>query len=347
MTRPLLAALAACAVLVGLWLLRPRSTPPEEQPTFAPRAEATRLLTRPRSDAWRGGSSEDASDLSADFPAEEKAPAAGQNRRAALRPSRDALQPAEERAGAERPRPTRNLATRGGEAAAPPVAEVEPSPPDVAATSAEDLVAQTLGAVASLPLQDGKTESNGLAPAAAEDVTFDSTGAFFGPLARFLVVPPPDLPSFAGTVSFWVQPAWIGEEESNAAYFQWRTNTFANRIQIFKNGPYLRFLIANDEGVESGVGVNVMNWKAGDWHAITATWGDGVASLYIDGALAGAREYSGDIVIPPGTPWYIGSDHPEGAPGARSRIRGFQIYPRALSLDEVLQVVGATQPPPS
>ncbi len=341
-------SIASAGVLLGLaslWLVWGRSDP-QPQPVPIEPERTSRIATRPRAGSWPQSGGVDAGRVEEGqlLASESYDPSERDRRRAALRPKAGAAGP---RAVGDQPAaaPPAAGGPRRDTAAEPAAVSEEASAAGTETLSAEDAVAQSLGAVASLPLAQGKTESNGLAPAAAEDVTYDDLGAFFGPLARFVVVPPPDLPSFAGTVSFWVQPAWTGEAESNAAYFQWRTHSFANRIQIFKNGPFLRFLLATDEGVESGVGVNILHWRPDEWHAVTATWGDGVASLYIDGAPAGSREYTGEIVIPPGTPWYIGSDHPDGAPGARSRIRGFQIYPRALSMDEVLQVVGATQPP--
>lgn len=334
--------------LVSLWALWGR--PPEpSSPAPLPevRDRASRITTRPL-EARRAGSGADISTTS-DFPDEAALQSRGASGREARRSQLRPRDFAGDEVAVQRGAAERNFPRPAGTGAATQEAlaslQSPEQPLDAEALSPDEVVARDLGAVASFSLAQGKNADRGLAPAAEEDVTYDELGAFFGPLARFIVVPPPELPSLSGTVSFWVLPAWIGESDTNAAYFQWRTNEFANRIQIFKNGPFLRFLIATEEGIESGVGVNVMHWKPGEWHAVTATWGDGVASLYIDGALAGAREYVGEIVIPPGTPWYVGSDHPEGAPGARSRVRGFQIYPRALSPEEILQVVGATQPP--
>lgn len=335
--------------LVSVWVLRGSSpNPAATRPIPEVRDRGTRLATRPfearpsGSQSQRAASSEWIDDTKAPIHEER----GRQVRRSKLRPHDSGTAEVEwETAVRDRILPRPMSPPAAGQDTFSSTGQSEDGSGESDAMSAEEVVARDLGAVASFPLAQGQTANRGLAPAAEEDVTYDELGAFFGPLARFIIMPPLDLPSLAGTVSFWVLPAWTGEADTNAAYFQWRTNEFANRIQIFKNGPYLRFLIATNEGVESGVGVNVMQWKPGEWHAVTATWGDGVASLYIDGALAGAREYFGDIVIPRGTPWYVGSDHPEGAPGARSRVRGFQIYPRALNPDEVLLVVGATQPP--
>lgn len=197
----------------------------------------------------------------------------------------------------------------------------------------------------SLNLENSTVPEKGdTGPVVEQGISFDQGGAYFGEDAVLAMPSTDNVEGTAGTISFWIRPDWAGETDTNAALFQWRTNTFENRIQIFKNGPYLRFLFCDNTGIESGVGYNIIHWKADEWHAITATWGDSVTALYIDGASVGARDYSGELLIPPGTPWYFGSDHAGGAPGARSRIAGFQIFQRAMLPDEVMMLVTRTRP---
>jgi hypothetical protein len=173
-------------------------------------------------------------------------------------------------------------------------------------------------------------EKGDTAPVVEQGITFDQQGAYFGEDAVLAMPSTDNVSGTAGTISFWIQPEWAGESDSNAA--------------LFKNGPYLRFLFCDNTGVESGVGHTIITWKAADWHAITATWGDGITALYVDGASVGAREYNGELLIPPGTPWFFGSDHAGGAPGARSRISGFKIFPRSLHPEEVAALTAQTRP---
>ena len=77
---------------------------------------------------------------------------------------------------------------------------------------------------------------------------------------------------------------------------------------------------------------------------LSATWGDGVTSLYVDGAAVGHKEYNGELIMPPGTPWYFGSDHTGGARGASSLIPVYKVFPRSLSADEVSALVAQTRP---
>ncbi|MBI3786169.1 MAG: LamG domain-containing protein [Deltaproteobacteria bacterium] len=182
------------------------------------------------------------------------------------------------------------------------------------------------------------------APIVESGITLDEHGARFSEGAQFAIPHVDSVTGTAATVSFAILPEWVGETDSNASFFQWRTTTFQNRIQIFKNGRYLRFLFCDNTGDESGVGVDISDWHQGDTHVVTATWGDGVTALYVDGRSVGYREYNGELQIPAGTPWLIGSDYAGGAPGARSSIKDFHIFPRALSADEVTGLAAQSHP---
>ncbi|MCX8072052.1 MAG: LamG domain-containing protein [Candidatus Binatia bacterium] len=213
----------------------------------------------------------------------------------------------------------------------------------VTGAQGEGLLAE---AALSLPFDDPQKGTGGLQPLAEKDVQFDEFGAVFGPNALFIAPPPDSVNSNAGSVVFWLQPAWAGDSGSNNAYFIWRMpHAFENRVTIFKNGPFLRFLMADSLGMETDVSYGVARWRADEWHHIGATWGDYVATFYVDGRPVGSKEYAHDIIIPPGTPWYIGSDYPGGAQGANSRIRGFHVFPRVLLPEEIVSLMDDTRPP--
>ncbi len=195
----------------------------------------------------------------------------------------------------------------------------------------------------SLKLNESTLPDKGdTAPLLEQGIIFDHEGAYFGEDAVLAMPPTEDVAGSAGTISFWLQPDWDGNNDLNAALFQWRTNAFENRIQIFKNGPYLRFLFCDNTGIESGVSYGITHWKAKETHVITCTWGDGVTTLYVDGRAVGAREYNGDLEIPPNTPWFFGSDHAGGAPGAQARLGGYRIFPRVLLPEEVSALAANT-----
>jgi hypothetical protein len=174
-------------------------------------------------------------------------------------------------------------------------------------------------------------------------ITFDANGAHFSSDAQLAIPHVASVTGQAGTVTFSILPDWAGDLESNASFFQLRGHTWENRISIFKNGQYLRFLICDNTGQESGVGVSIADWKKDASHAVAATWGDHVTALYVDGISKGSNEYNGELEIPEGTPLMIGSDHPGGAGGAGGSLPDFQIYSRALSPDEVLALAAQSR----
>lgn len=191
----------------------------------------------------------------------------------------------------------------------------------------------------SLSFKGTADPETGEAPILQEGITLTEDGAKFDADARF-ALPNPGLTGEAGTFSFNVQPDWSGPEETDASLVQFRNpNDWNDRIQITKNGQYLRFIFTDDTGNESGAGIAI-RWNAGEQHQVTATWGEDpvtgqkLASLYVDGRLAGQSPYYGNF-NPPNGPLYIGSDLPGGGPGARGTISDFKAYDRRLAPDEI------------
>lgn len=141
----------------------------------------------------------------------------------------------------------------------------------------------------------------------------------------------------AGSLTMEFQPEWSGAEKGDYSLVNVRTpNDPSNSLRLFKNGRYLRFLFTDNTGRERNIGYDMINWQAGEQHTVTATWEQGVTSMYIDGQLVGTNYYEGQLEVRPGTPMYVGSDVPE-APlsGANATISNFRVYGRALSNDEV------------
>lgn len=140
-----------------------------------------------------------------------------------------------------------------------------------------------------------------------------------------------------GTISLEIEPSWHGSDETNNAFVNIRSQyQFENRLQLVKNGRYLRLILADDTGHETGVGLTISGWEPGERHRVTATWGDGVAALYVDGRFVGEAKYEGQLAIPAGTPMFVGSDHAAGYSGANATLRDFTVYRRPLSADEAL-----------
>jgi hypothetical protein len=132
----------------------------------------------------------------------------------------------------------------------------------------------------------------------------------------------------AGTISLDIEPDWEGGAQTDNSLVQIRDpNSFGNRLQLVKNGRFLRFILADNSGREADISVDIRDWEPGDPRKITATWGDGRTSLFIDGQLAGSNTYEGSFDISPTTPLHLGSDF-DGSDysGANGVIRDFTLY---------------------
>jgi hypothetical protein len=198
------------------------------------------------------------------------------------------------------------------------------------------------GPVLSLPFDKSTQPDRGDSPVFEQGVTFDSgDGAVFSTDSQFVVPNGGNLTGAGGAISMWVQPEWAGGDASNASLAQLRNqNQWEDRLQIFKNGVYMRFLMSDNSGQESNIGLNISDWQPGDWHHLVATWGQNdsgqlTQSFYADGKLIGQVPVTGQFQVRPGTPLYIGSDLPNGVPGANGAISQFQAYNRPLTPDEV------------
>jgi hypothetical protein len=141
----------------------------------------------------------------------------------------------------------------------------------------------------------------------------------------------------AGSISFEIQPNWAGNDETNASMVQIRNeHVWENTLSIVKNLNSLRFIIIDEGGVERNVNMLIDTWQPGESHQVTATWGEALMSLYVDGNLVGQNTMPHGLNFFDTTPIHIGSDFPGTSyGGAGATIRDFQLYGRALTGDEV------------
>lgn len=188
-------------------------------------------------------------------------------------------------------------------------------------------------------------EKGDTAPVAEQGITFDGQGARFDVDSQFVIPDAANVVGENGTISFCVQPGWSGSQEGDASFVNMHTpNVFGNRMQITKNGQYLRFLMADNTGQEANTGLNISGWQPGERHLVTTTWGDALASMYVDGQLVGQQTYQGQMQLLPGTSLYIGSDMPGGIPGANGTLSNFQVYNRILPGEEVVGLTSGCGP---
>lgn len=233
----------------------------------------------------------------------------------------------------------RNLAAEPVPAAEPAAGVLPVGVP--AAPSAEALAAiPSAPPDASLAVPfDGSGESLGaLVPIVDEHVDYNlDEGAYFPPNARFAYGDAGNLKNNAGTIAFWMKPNWEGTDPRNASLVQYHTEDWSNRINIFKNGIYLRYIFTDNSGSETNLSVDMERdgWVAGDWHHIAVSWGDSLITMYTDGIQRAQGTYLGELDVPTGTALWVGSDAPGGAPGADATLQDFVVEDRAMDPAEI------------
>jgi hypothetical protein len=202
--------------------------------------------------------------------------------------------------------------------------------------------------VLSLPLDKSTEPDKGDQPIINENVNCGGStdGCAFNTDSRFAIPDAANLSGEAGTISFCLQPQWAGDAPINASLVNLETpNIWENHLKIFKNGQFLRFSIWPNTGIESGAAAVINNWQPGQWHPVTVTYGPdpdtgvNMASIYVDGALAGQQPYDGQLEVPQ-QPLYIGSDMPNGEPAAGGSLMNFQAYNRVVTPDEAANFAG-------
>jgi hypothetical protein len=88
-----------------------------------------------------------------------------------------------------------------------------------------------------------------------------------------------------GAIEFWLKPSWDGDDGQVYRLVEAGVPG-GNGVRIEKYAANaLRFQAWRDS-VETGVGVDVSSWKAGDWHHVGVVWSGSWLDLYVDGAHA-------------------------------------------------------------
>lgn len=128
----------------------------------------------------------------------------------------------------------------------------------------------------------------------------------------------------AGTISFEIEPNWNGNDETNNSLVTLRSeHGWSNRIELVKNGRYLRFILADNVGREADISVPIDSWVPGEAHDVKATWANGRTELHIDGVKVGENTYT--EFVRPDAPLYIGSDHRGSSySGLNGTVRNFK-----------------------
>ena len=136
----------------------------------------------------------------------------------------------------------------------------------------------------------------------------------------------------AGTISFQVKPDWSGADQTDNALVQIRgEHQWNNRLELVKNGEFLRFIVTDDTGKETDISTRISNWQPGEQHDVRASWGEGTTTLYIDGQVAGQNSYPGTVHFSDGTPMFLGGDYrSSNYAGANATLYDFTLNNSAI-----------------
>jgi len=117
-----------------------------------------------------------------------------------------------------------------------------------------------------------------------------------------------------GTISMDIVPNWNGADITDNSLLQIReAHQWDNRVQMVKNGQFLRFIVTDNTGHESDISYKIDSWESGDAHRVTASWDNGKTILYVDGKQVGSNTYPGQLQFKKTVPIHAGSDFASGA----------------------------------
>ncbi len=99
-----------------------------------------------------------------------------------------------------------------------------------------------------------------------------------------------------GTIEFWVRPSWDGDD-GQVHVLLTATVERGNYLNIAKLDDDTLGAATGGAGVGQYVRVDadISGWRAGEWHHVATTWGDGRLAVYLDGERVGEKGES----IPP------------------------------------------------
>jgi hypothetical protein len=141
-----------------------------------------------------------------------------------------------------------------------------------------------------------------------------------------------------GTVSLWVEPAWDADNKDDAAMIELGDGLF----RVYKNVDVLRFEVMSDSP-EHSTSLSIAEWRPGDAHSISATWGNQQVTFYVDGEPVG-KPIPGSFAVQGDTPVTIGSvaSPEETAPGTFSDV---SVRGRPLSAQDISRLYNRSMAP--
>jgi len=143
-----------------------------------------------------------------------------------------------------------------------------------------------------------------------------------------------------GTIEAWVKSDTDGNDNTQRTIFSWGVG--GGMLMSKDGGNYIKLGVnrygSDPIGNEMGVGINISNWQAGEWHHVACSWSGTSLKFYIDGILVDQTTMN---FTPPAitqSDFYIGSD--SGNAHWNGEIDDFRISNTQRSDDEILQSAG-------
>ena len=200
-----------------------------------------------------------------------------------------------------------------------------------------DAPPETAPVLLSLPLKGSVDPEQGGSPPKTDGVVIDGDAVEFPADAQYTLPAGGHVNGQAGSIAFDIEPRWDGSDQTNNSLLQIRDDdAWANNLQIVKNLDSLRFVMIDSAGVQTDIVANIADWQANEPHRITATWGDSVMTLYVDGEAVGQMPFANSPTFKPTTPIHVGSDFPGSQyRSADGRISNLTIYGRPLRAGEI------------
>jgi hypothetical protein len=169
-------------------------------------------------------------------------------------------------------------------------------------------------------------------PTQASGLTFEpgvlGSGVLVNGADRLAYATSGDIQAAAGTIEFWIKPAWNGNDQLDHC-FVW----LQGALMLCKDGAdNLRFLINEDDSEQYQV-YNMGHWLAGEWHYLAVTWTvPGVMTEYIDGVQVVSHR-SPDLIASMPAEMFIGNGG--GSRQAGGVIDNFRISDVARTPEEI------------
>jgi len=146
-------------------------------------------------------------------------------------------------------------------------------------------------------------------PTTETGVTYDSgifgNAAYLSTGTQLLYSSYDNIDEVVGTIEFWIKPLWNGSDNQQHFILSFG---YTGGMLIGKDGGNFWRLILNRIQNESGVGIFINSWSAGDWHHCAFAWNSQSLTMYIDGELVNSTNTASSLPSISSATFQLGGD---------------------------------------